>query len=269
MRVEAWNRERSRHGSSAESDDEGRFRFTGLPEGRYVLTAYRGAESATTEVMIEASEPASETEIRLLGSRAWTARVVSNDGPVAGAEVSIRADVAAPRHIPYGKAVTGPLGELSTEIPADTRWVDVAVLAVGHSLHVARFAPQAQPEIFVHDLGGDLVLDVDKSSHWSAVLGHDDAWIHVGALFGWARANGRAPEDGDALVLPAMEPGAYRLCRRPEAQDCDEAFLAPRGAARLTLEALDVMTSRKNPRQPGSRSSLTRPCTVSNPCLTT
>lgn len=240
VRVQAWNPERSRHGSLAESDEEGRFRFSGLPEGRYVLTAFRGAESGTAEATLEASGEPSEVAVRLLGSRTWTARVVSRDGPVPGAEVLIRAEVAAPRHIPYGKAATGPLGELSTEIPADARWVDVAVLAVGHSLHLARFAPRAQPEIFVDDLGGDLVLDLGDSSIWSAVLGHDNGWIHVGSLLGWAQVNGHPPEDGDVLVLPAMEPGAYRLCRSIEARDCDSAFLAPRGSAPLTLEERDA-----------------------------
>lgn len=240
VRVNAWNRERSRHGSSADTDEAGRFRFSGLPEGRYTITAFRGAQSGTAKATLEATGAPSEIEVRLLGSRSWTARVISNDGPVPGAEVSIRAEVAAPRHIPYAKATTGPLGELATEIPADAQWLDVAVLAVGHSAHLTRIAPEAQPEIFVNDLGGNLVLDLGGGSVWSAVLGHDNGWIHVGSLLGWAQVNGHPPEDGDVLVLPAMEPGAYRLCRSIEARDCDSAFLAPHGSAPLTLEVRDA-----------------------------
>jgi hypothetical protein len=235
--VRAWSPESSLLGSSGRTDRDGRFEFRGLPEGRYHLTAFRGSQSGTEIADVASTGEPSEVDVRLLGVRPWSGRIASRQGAVPGAEIWIRAEVATPRQMPYIKATTGPLGEFAVGVPADAEWLDVIVLAFGRGARIMRWAPESQPEIFIDELGGSLALHLDGISPRTAHLRHGDSWFHVGALHRWARVHGMPTEEGADLVLPAMEPGAYRLCRGAGDEDCDSAFLAPDGLVHLSIES--------------------------------
>src|SRR5262249_3404659 len=85
---------------------------------------------------------------------------------------------------------------------------------------VSRYTPR---EVRLSRFGGTLALDLREDPDSSPAsprefLVHGGSYVPVAYLRGWAAINPQNSEDeaaqsrGDHLVIPAMEPGIYRLC---------------------------------------------------------
>lgn len=222
--------------SKAQSDHRGRFRFLGLPPGRWGLTAI-DASSAGAEVGIDlvAGEPA-EVRIVLSREREVRGRVTSARGLVAGATIMAFGELAAARQQGLRPFRTGPDGSFTGRVPADAVGVHLAVMPPGFAARLLYVplppsAGESPPiEVFVEDFGGMLVLD--PADHLGVWLVQGRARVPFGIFHEWRRFHRTLGAEDGRHALPWMQPGPYQLC---SVAACETGALAPGGTLLLTL----------------------------------
>jgi hypothetical protein len=233
-----------RHAATA--DERGRFEMFGLTAGTYRVTAE--GTHGYSEPLEVAIEEGAEPEIRLVlarRKRLLAGRVLRGDEPVAGATLH----VWLPPGRPAGSFSADDRGRFELPIPADAVAVGLTVSAAGHALKVTRVAASGSRPITLglEPIGGTLVLDAGEAAGpFSPILSHGGSLESVETLADWSLLTG-GHSDGTRWVIPAVEPGAYRLCTitpheaadlwegRNPAHACADGTLAPGGT--LTLSA--------------------------------
>lgn len=165
--------------------------------------------------------------------------MISPRGPVAGARYTVRPDTGSPvAPVPLDQGVTGPTGELETEVPESTIALVVVVIPPGGAAKVERSPLRGSGEVTVPvpEQGGALVI---RARAWDATrpvhLFSGAAWTPITSLR--ARARTRPLEDGRLeWRLRGMAPGSYRLCRGIRVtQECDGGRLAAGGELILEI----------------------------------
>lgn len=230
------------YNNEARTDEQGRFAFVAVPEGRYSVDLLDAVFTAPT-VEVEVLEDVELPDVRLVAEDVVrrTGRVVSGRGPVGGAMVHLLPEFRVPRQTPYRQWLTDPAGAFEAELPRTTGSATVIVQPPGHAARMLRLPelPEGDFDIPVGSVGGTLMLDFGADADEAL---RDE--IHSGLYFGdvradatifrnWALYHGHSSR-GSVRVLPMMEPGDYRLCRNGSDR-CAAGRLAPQGELRLAL----------------------------------
>jgi hypothetical protein len=224
---------------------DGSFAINGLLPGAYRVQADGFLfESDPYDVTIPADGSTDELKLTVKPVRKITGRIVSNDAPVAGASVLVRAtDVPSL----YSRTVqTDEHGLFATVAPPSAQEADFFIAAPGFAFKAFHATlPDRRVRLNVEQSGGELIARWIRAG---AVLIHNGAVIPPLQLTGaWS---GSLQMDHDTTVLAAapLEPGTYSLCtfgkedratlRNAVAAAltdprCVNTFLPPHGAATL------------------------------------
>lgn len=199
----------------AYTSEAGVFELVGLPAGPYRITA-EGPHGLSEPREVTIGE-GPETELELVlkrRKRLLQGQVTAQGEPVPGAV----AHVWLPPGAPKGSTSTDPEGRFEVALPTDLDEVALTIGAPGYALKMVRVVVRgADPiRIDLDRVAGTLVLEAPAGEsgrgEGSVVLAHQGALQTVAALSDWGAQNGAGP-DGDLLVVPAVEPGRYSLCR--------------------------------------------------------
>lgn len=219
--------------SRAKLDEQGRFRFRGLPPGRWLVEAFAGGETGRAEIDLFEGDRG-EVEVRLGASRRVAGHVVSPTGPVAAAAVYAIPEVD--RTHPLAPVKTGPLGAFTARVPADAVGVHLLVLPPGRGARLLYVplpegdAPQV--EVAVGELTGTLRLALPPPGSGLVTLRRGAARAPLPLLRDWARFHGAPPDEAGTWTLAGMEPGPWELCG---ATGCDGGSVAPGDVLELSV----------------------------------
>jgi hypothetical protein len=211
---------------NAEAD--GAFAAHGLAPGNYNVQADDGeAQSEWLPVLIDSDRPPAEVRLLMHPAREVRGRVLSQFGPVPGAEVTVHATNVNGAFIL--SRTTDARGEFLFVLAPNAEELDVHVAPPGFAYTIGhvRWQPKKPVIVTVDQRGGTLVLRGAKEA--GLTLRHEGALESLERL----RQNWRAVERSDgSTAIEAMEPGVYTLCA---ANRCVEGFLPPHGS--MTLDA--------------------------------
>lgn len=244
-----------RPASAAETDSEGRFEVRGLPAGAFLVRAAK-QESESEWQQTRLQEEGDSAELRLVLQERMTVhvQVLSDRGPVPGAQVQARGELGAGRAASGDEAVSGASGEVALKLPAGTRRLSLSVLAPGHATRMMMVALGSEPvlQIPLERVGGTLVFDFGSLTRQeilrlgAGLLFHGGTFIPLAGAVRWSQMQ-RAPQpDPHRLMLPNMAPGEYLLCaggvgpggEEPPAHQCSRGFLNPMQELVLALPAI-------------------------------
>ncbi len=235
-------------------DEEGRFEFHGLPEGRvdFHARAPSGRSDHVSLVLAEDLEPP-EQELVIRAENPLEVLALADGQPVPGARVMLRSTTLL--HAGASVETTGPDGRVTINLPRATREVVAIFGAPGFALAIAR-KPISGKELVLElsRTAGTLVLELPGNAHdegktWFSAVFHHGADLHYSWLTSWMALH---PEESvspnpDHMRIPMLEPGDYALCRVPHAEivewlytgpkptACDIATLAPGAVMTLKL----------------------------------
>lgn len=193
----------------------GRFSVHGLVSGQYEISAesqMHAADSLTIE--LDAEKPPSD--VRLVGRRRreLRGRVLSSYGPVAGAQVVVRArNQRTSRLYPYA---TGAAGSFAVTIPHQASEFDVVSMSAGFAFQLDHLVYGKEPvTIRLNQRGGTLIL---RTSEPSPFLVRSGATMPLRLLQNRWPVEIETAADGTAkTIAPMMAPGSYALCSVPAA----------------------------------------------------
>ena len=248
--VNVWAASRADVGLvQTQTADDGTFLVAALPPGKYSAHAEVFLkESKAVEVTIGDESPI-PLRLMLEDEQKVPGRVVSEFGPVAGADVLlIPTDVPAEGvHVNH----TDISGEFSGTVAPGAREIDVIVAPPGFAFRMVhtRLYTGMMLNLKVEQRLGTIVLPL-RSGATRAFLSHAGALVSAESIpFNWPSATIQRLSGVEArLVLAAAEPGPYLLCylKNEEAAafragvidretHCSEGFLAPFGTLELEL----------------------------------
>jgi len=236
--------------------DTGTFSLTGLAAGDYDVVARSPVDgnerttlsSRTLHMHVDERSSRAPLTIVVQSESVVTGRVTSAGTPVGGARIVVfPAEAAASMTKPVRTDVDG---RFSASVPPGTQSVliDVSAFGVGRRVLGATVGDDDLPI----ELSPTGELDVDLppsegSDRPRAVLYHDGGRVALANLTDWAANNG-GTVDADALRIPLLHAGQYRLCRilGRESGDlirggtlpgslCQDGTLPPGGQLRLLL----------------------------------
>ena len=211
------------------SADEGSFELHGVEEGLVHLdaTAVDGRVSDRRVVQVSEERHVEDVELVVRERETVAGRVVSPAGPVVGARVVAmvrRGGVATPFAV-TPQATSGLDGRFELELPPGTDGLDLVVHPPGYALTVRRIEPLPEEgiEVEVEEHGGTLVIhgynppegpEGIPPNSFPLVL-HDGIALGGGTLGNWIETSGRDSPwwRSEPLVVPAMPPGGYAVCR--------------------------------------------------------
>lgn len=216
---------------------DGSFAFHGVDPGACTLQADGYLlQSDAVEITVPEDGAPDEMHLVVRHVREVLGRVVSDLGPVAGAQVTV-----VPVDVPFVTASnreTDARGEFSTTAPPNCQRVDVFVAAPGFSYKAFRTTLRDGSALNIHvdQRGGSL------TARWPArspapLLFHAGAMIWPDSLV-WAwNGHRQTQKDVEELVSAPLDPGVYTLCASADAQKprsapdarCVDAFLPPFG----------------------------------------
>lgn len=235
---------------AARTDNEGRTRLIGLPEGAYSLRAEASGGRASRHVPMEIREGGSGPPVvlTLRRHRAVMGAVVGPDGPVPGARVALY----EPTPIADLSSVwTDARGVFEAEVPADAESVRYWLEAPGYAFQFgARPLPSSGTLDFeLRREGGMLELSIEPGEP-ATPGGLYPALLHEGSFLGWGSLARRALPASEPGEAPARRrfadfaPGSYSLCwMTVEAggeavleSSCRHGLLLPGGRLELRLD---------------------------------
>jgi hypothetical protein len=218
---------------------DGSFFVAGLASGRYTLSATAFLmDSPAVDVVVEDGGVPDPVRLVLDDSTKIHGQVVSDFGPVAGAEIVI-ASTDVPQSVSQNN-VTDEKGEFSTTVSPGAREIDVFVAAPGFALKMFHTRiREASLIVPVDQRGGNLTVPAPHDGGpRHPYLVHNGMWYPADAL------DGRfARQESNRVVIRAIDPGAYTLCVATHdeanaarhgimfARPCSNVFLAPYGNA--------------------------------------
>lgn len=224
-------------------EKDGTFSLYALEPGLYQISADGYLkQSETVAITLPAEGVLDEVRLVVKPSRKVTGRVISDAGPVLGAEVLV-----APSDVPATFSMyrrTDERGEFSTIVPPGCEQVDVLVAAPGFSFKAFHTALRdGVLTINVDQRGGTLTAHWPKSSE-TAILMHAGAVIYVDSLATSWSARRDSSKDAEELVAGPLDPGGYTLCvvsetnraaarKRMASSRCVEGYLPPFGTLAL------------------------------------
>lgn len=220
---------------------DGSFFAAGFRAGTYRVSAEAYLmDSPAVEVSIEDRSVPDPIRLVLDNSTKVHGQVVSEFGPVAGAEV-----VVASTDVPQGISavnMTDEKGEFSTTVAPGAHEIDAFVAAPGFALKFFHTRiREGSLLISVDQRGGRITVPVlHDGDRRHTYLVHNGMWYPSDAL------DGRFAHQQDGqLVIPSIDPGAYSFCMATHEEadaarhgimfgrPCKAAFLAPYGTLDL------------------------------------
>jgi hypothetical protein len=219
---------------SRNSDADGTFLFRGLRQGRTSLSAAdrrTGQHSRVTDVTITEGSPPPAVELSLDSMRSLRGTLTSQGQPLIGTRVT--GYVLDGGRARMARAVSGLEGEFELSFPAAAADVALIVAAPGRTLQTFRTQVGDRPlALDVAPVGGLLHLEWPPGSARPVVTCNNTP-IPMADLLEWAHANG-AGSEADAVTIPNLAPGSYRLCIASEhGPVCSDGMLARGGRLRL------------------------------------
>jgi hypothetical protein len=193
-------------------DDDGSFAFHGVDPGPYTLQA-EGFLLQSDAIEFTVPEDSVPDALRVVVKPVHkvVGRVVSELGPVAGAQVTIvPADVS---FVSAANRQTNERGEFSTTVPSNCQRIDVFVAAPGFAYKAFRTTLRADSmlNIPVDQRGGALTARWPTTTT-GAVLFHAGAMIWPDSLV-WQWSGQRKSAEGvEELISAPLDPGVYTLC---------------------------------------------------------
>jgi len=219
--------------------EDGTFFAAGLAAGRYAVNATAFLmDSPAIDVVVQDGGVPDPLRLVLDESTKVHGQVISDSGPVAGAEI-----VLASTDVPQSVSpinMTDANGEFSTTVSPGAHEIDVFVAAPGFALKIFHTRiREASLIVPVDQRGGRLTVPAPHAGDpRHPYLVHNGMWYPADAL------DGRfAHAEAGNLVIPAIDPGAYTLCMATHTEanaprhgimfprPCSSAFLAPYGSA--------------------------------------
>jgi len=229
---------------SAQTADDGRFRFIGLETGeRRVQAMAPAGETGRIPVNI-VDDDSADVILALRASKRIRGRVVDTSGqPIPGAKILARSSHSEQRGLESGLD-----GDFSLAIPADTTTVSLAIVTPGFPIRMLTLRPPFggdRPIPIV--LGGSAArLHIDcrgTTPPWPEVSRDNSVPFALFNLF-MPRPGGPpreyTPPSGFTLEV---EPGEYQVCWAP-AGECATATIAP--GSRKSVQRLAKTTDREN-----------------------
>jgi hypothetical protein len=228
-----------------QTDSTGRFAFDGIPSGLFTAVAesYSGGHTRRSPRYESsmADGTASEDVVLKLGeTQSVHGRVMSSDGAVIGARVSVYApEVTAISS--FSSATTDTAGVFDAAVASECNRVLIEVHAAGFALRV--FNVPLDGRAFTLNLpqaGGALAVIAPKDVA-TVLLFQDDRLLPLSSLFEWSQSQGEPLLDGGILRVHDIAPGRYRACAilqdmaALDSRHCAEGFLAPYGELTLTI----------------------------------
>ena len=226
----------SRPEADAATDAEGKFEMVGIEPGTVSLRAVtRGAESGL--VPYDASENGSASARLVVGElqtvEGW---LTTPDGhPIAGALLRY----VAPSFPGFRETSTGPSGEFSFRVPAETTVLTIASLVPGTPIRLQTVDANDGRKVQLVAGGGSAQLFLRGTPGPMPLLLAPRAipFPFRGLIFP-PDGSGNLPRglQRDGVVVD-LEPGSYQVCNQ-EMSTCLPADLAPRGKTTIDAEAL-------------------------------
>ncbi len=246
---------KSRSPSSTTSDEKGEFRFWGLPEGNYVVTAEAdGAEAEAVSAALNDGLDPPRLTLTLRDSRKLAGRVHRQGRPLAGARVVVFPDLSISDSTSVREAHTGVDGWFEAQLPADALFLTLVVVSPGYATMIERtsFPPPGQHlDLPVSPYVGDLslVYPDPRSLPRGAGLGlpilfNEGAAVPV-PLLERALGSGRSGNPWEPVRLRGLAAGSYSFClgkeatrawrqgQAPPEAGCSGGYLAPGGELQL------------------------------------
>lgn len=205
------------------SDALGGFELRGLPEGRAWLAASQdGHGSARVEADLVDGRAIGPIQLRFLSMRRLNGRVLSPAGPVPGARITVMATVPP---VGGGFALSEPDGSFEIEVPEVTQRITAVVAAPGYALRAFDAAMGAPVSLPVSAEQGELEIRLGLSTEeilrrdLRVAVYQNGLEILPNTLREWSQHQGRpwpsSLSGPMALRIPALAPGAYRICLVP------------------------------------------------------
>lgn len=208
------------------SGEEGEFAVRGFQTGLVEVWARHrssaGERWSGVQVMpVESSIPAGPVELRLGGTtRELHGRVVSDRGPVAGAQILVEPlEVLTPfTH----QAQTKLDGRFTAKVIEDAPWVRLTVLPPGRAFQTFRIQPTDEEIVLkVPEMGGTLEVtwaasDAEDAPRSQLVILKEGEVLPNGWLFRWARGHGEdflTGLEAGAARIPQLAAGNYLVCQ--------------------------------------------------------
>jgi Carboxypeptidase regulatory-like domain len=233
---------------AATTDAQGTFELLHLPAGGYRVTAETAVALSEPEQLDVIEGVEQDLRLVLKPQVSFAGQVRSASAAIAGASVHLW---LAPGHA-RGSTTTDAEGRFEFGLPANTRDVGLTVAARGFALHMERVRVGDRDLITIplDPQSGTLVLALPQAAQQdrptSVLIAHNDSIESLDTVIEWATQNGGGP-DARRTLVPAMEPGLYRLCRVPASDvtavwastladgACSSANLAPGAIQGLSL----------------------------------
>lgn len=234
----------------------GAFEARCLPEG----PAWLGAEafrrtSGRAVISLVEGRAVGPVELRLRPVKTLSGKVVSSQGPVAGARVGVFVSVPLDGG---GSATTDTEGAFRLDVPEVAQRAVAVVSAPGFALRAFDAPVDGGPlSLVVSEEGGELEIAVSRkpeelmARNLSFFLVQNGLEIPSAILGHWMEDHGIPRESGQAVRLPRLAPGSYRVCLVPwqaglpesgdpeaapqNVADCDSGTLSAGGTLRLSL----------------------------------
>ena len=236
-----------------ETQDSGDFELRGLREGAALVSAASGARtSESRSVSVVEGREAGPIDLHLGQVERHNGTVLSARGPAAGARVVIQ---SLPGTDGGATATVGLDGGFTVELPADVHQVLAFVSAPGFPFQVFGPLDVTALTLNLSEQGGNLKVTLPGTGddfarqNLSLFAYLNNLPLPIALLRQWALEQGEpGPAGQRSFQVPAVMPGAYRLCvvkreRLPALRSggdpgagavCDAGVLSP--GATLTLK---------------------------------
>lgn len=222
------------------TDADGKFRFRGLKPGRAQVSAYLGAfdpVSDWVEVEFREAPPIPSLRLELFEKTDFRGRVLSNQGPVAGAQVFVQPGLRSAMRWP-AEAISNANGDISFRLPSQSAGEVVFLMMAagfGFSIQPGNLEATREMTLSLSVDKGDLTLTYPAGS-----LYFDGVPVAVSTLLAkMIPVNRIAPSPGGGVVLKGMAAGEYSQCPgNHPSEHCVSGVLTPSGV--LALEILDL-----------------------------
>lgn len=229
---------RRRREISVTSDRDGQFEIDALQPGQLAVFAHDSTRTSEwLEVELGEGSPTPPLRLVVRERAQVTGRVLSTQGPIAGAVViGFSRGRLAPID-PFAQGVTGADGRFTFEVTRGTDVVDLFVTSPDHDVLMRRVSLSAQPlEITVTRNGGRLLLE---SPQQGATLFHSGAELPLDNLLSLLFPLGRIAIDSGVVSIDGFESGAYVLCPLHGVPACASGVLTTGAELHLQARGID------------------------------
>lgn len=214
-------------GTSLEAKEDGSFELRTIPEGKVILSARSSSPEGrlvSDEMILETldSRPVGPVNLVLRKTKAFSGRIRSPQGPVAGAMVAVWS--LQPSMGITESVRTGLDGRFSVNVPGKAERVAVVVSPPGGALKAFEVPVIPDPVVLqVTDEGGNLEVLLPFSPDEAAEAGlvfavlQNGVMLSPSVLYRWAAGHGADFQTATGIQVPRLAPGDYEVCVGPTA----------------------------------------------------